>query len=67
MHFEPIDVFRQERVDDFVGDFKRQPDEEVKEYEPLRDAMLTAIPQARALRGMLPCVENSQERTVPEW
>ena len=63
MHYEPIDVFRQGRVvDDFVGDFERQPGEEAEEYEPLRDAMLTAVPQARALRG----VENSRERTLPK-
>ena len=55
MHFEPIDVFRQGRVvDDFVDDFERQPGEEVEEYEPRRDAMLTAVPQARALRGGIP-------------
>ena len=55
MHFEPMDVFRQGRVvDDFVGDFERQPGEEVKEYEPLRDAMLAAIPRAGALRGGVP-------------
>ena len=63
MHYEPIDVFRQGRVvDDFVGDFERQPGEEADEYEPLWDAMLTAVPQARALRG----VENSRERTLPK-
>ena len=55
MHFEPMDVFRQGRVvDDFVRDFERQPGEEVKEYEPLRDAMLAAIPRAGALRGGFP-------------
>ena len=55
MHFEPIDVFRQGRlVDDFVDDFERQPGEEVEEYEPRRDAMLRAVPQARALRGGIP-------------
>ena len=33
-HFEPIDVSRQGRVaDDFVGDFERQPDEEVDVLE----------------------------------
>ena len=41
-------------MDDFVCDFERQPGEEIKEYEPLRDAVLTAIPQARALRGDVP-------------
>ena len=66
-HFEPIEVFRRGRdMDDFVCDFERQPGEEIKEYEPLRDAMLTAIPQARAQR-MFPCIENSQERTLPKW
>ena len=31
MYFEPNDVFRQRRVvDDFVGDFERQPGEEVE-------------------------------------
>ena len=55
MHFEPIDVFRRGRiVDDFVGDFERQPGEEVEEYAPRRDAMPTAVPQARALRGSVP-------------
>ena len=55
LHFEPTEVFRQGRVvDDFVCDFERQPGEEIKEYEPLRDAMLTAIPQARAVRGDVP-------------
>ena len=50
-HFEPIDVFRQGRVvDDFVGDFERQLGEEAEEYKPRRDAMLAAVPQARALR-----------------
>ena len=38
-------------MDEFVCDFERQPDEEIKEDEPLRDAMLMAISQARALRG----------------
>ena len=52
LHFEPIEVFRRGRVvDDFVSDFERQPGEEIKEYEPLKDATLTAIPQARSLRG----------------
>ena len=36
------------------------------EYEPLRDAMLTAIPRAGALRRVFPCIENSQERTLPK-
>ena len=37
------------------------------EYEPLRDAMLTAIPRPGALRGgVFPCIENSQERTLPK-
>ena len=50
LHFEPIEVFRRGRVvDDFVCDFERQPGEEIKEYEPLRDTMPTAIPQARVL------------------
>ena len=49
IHFEPIEVFRQGRVvDDFVGDFERQPGEEVEEYAPRRNAMPTAVPQARA-------------------
>ena len=68
IHFEAVEVFRRGRVvDDFVCDFERQPGEEIKEYEPLRDAMLMAVPQARALRGVFPCVENSQERTLPRW
>ena len=47
-----IEEFRRGRVvDHFVCDFERQRGEEIKEDEPLRDAMLTAIPQARALRG----------------
>ena len=55
MYFEPIDVFRQGGVvDDFVGDFERQPGEEVEEYPPRGDAMPTAVPQARALRGDAP-------------
>ena len=41
-------------MDDFVCDFERQPGEEIKEYEPLRDAMLMTIPQAHALRGVVP-------------
>ena len=41
-------------MDDFVCDFERQPGEEIKEYEPVRDTMLMAIPQARALRGGVP-------------
>ena len=54
-NIEPIEVFRRGRVmDDFVHDFERQPGEEIKEVEPLRDATLTAIPQARALRGGVP-------------
>ena len=33
-HFEPIEVFRRERiVDDFVGDFERQPGEEGPRHE----------------------------------
>ena len=35
-------------MDDFVCDFERQSGEDIKEYEPLRDAMLVAIPQALA-------------------
>ena len=54
-------------MDDLVDDFERQPGEEIKEYEPQRDAMLTAIPQARASRGVSPCVENSQECTLTKW
>ena len=43
MHFQLIDVFRQGRVvDNFVGDFEREPGEEA---ELGRDAMLTAVPQ----------------------
>ena len=41
-------------MDDVVCNFVRQPSEEIKEYEPLRDATFTAIPQARALRGGVP-------------
>ena len=37
------------------------------EYEPLRDAMLTEIPRTGALRGSVPCIENSPERTLPKW
>ena len=49
-HFEPTVVVRRGRiVDDFVYDFERQPGEEVEEYAPRRDAMPTAVPQARAL------------------
>ena len=46
MHFEPIEVVRRGRhVYDFVYDFERQQGEEIKKDEPLRDAMLTAIPK----------------------
>ena len=45
-------------MDDFVYDFERQPSEEIKEYEPLRDAMIMAVPQARALRGGVPLRRN---------
>ena len=41
-------------MDDFVYNFERQAGEEIKEYEPRRDAMLMTIPQARALRGCVP-------------
>ena len=55
MHFEPSDVFRQRKVvDDFVDGFESQPGEEAEEYEPRRDTMPTAVPQARALRGGFP-------------
>ena len=55
MYCEPIDVSRQGGVvDDFVGDFERQLGEEVEENAPRRDAMPTAVPQARALRGGVP-------------
>ena len=54
-HFEPIEVVRRGRVvDDVVCDFERQPGEETKEHGPLRDAMVMAVPQARALRGSVP-------------
>ena len=33
-HFEPIEVFRQERVvDDFVCNFERQPGKEIRDYD----------------------------------
>ena len=35
------------------------------EYKPLRDAMLAAIPQARALRGGVPLRRSG--RTLPKW
>ena len=55
VYFEPIDVFRQGGVvDDLVRDFERQLGEEVEEYAPRREAMPTAVPQARALRGGVP-------------
>ena len=54
-YFEPIDVYRQGGVvADFVGDYERQQGEEVEEYAPRRDAMPTAVPQARALRRGVP-------------
>ena len=52
-------------VDDFVGDFERQPNQEAEEHEPRRDALLTAIPQARALRGGGPLRRKQSERTLP--
>ena len=58
-------------MDDFVCDFERQPGEEkIKEDEPQIDAMLMAIPQARALRGRggrggVP-LRLKQERTLPK-
>ena len=52
IHFEPIEVFRRERVvDNSVCDFERQPGEEIKEYDQVRDAMLTAAPQVHVSRG----------------
>ena len=41
-------------MDHFFYDFERRPGEEIREYESLRDAMLMAIAQARALRGGVP-------------
>ena len=38
-----FEVVRGRVVDDFVCDFERQPGEEIKEYEPLRDTMLMAV------------------------
>ena len=68
MYFKPIEVFRGGTiVDDFVCDFEPQPGEEIKEYEPLRDAMLLAIPRAGALRGGVLYIENRQERALPKW
>ena len=33
-HFEPIEIFRRERiVDDFVYDFERLPGEEIRDYD----------------------------------
>ena len=55
LHFEPIDVFRRDRVvDDSVCNFERQPGEEIKEYGPLGDAMLAVGPQVHAERGGVP-------------
>ena len=63
--FEPIEVFRRERVvDDSVCNFERQLGEEIK---PQRDAMLTAVLQVHASRGVFLCDENSQEGTLPNW
>ena len=37
------------------------------EYEPLRDAMLTAIPRLALCEEVFPYIENSQERILPKW
>ena len=68
IHFEPIEVFGRGRVvDDFVCEFERQPGEEIKEYEPPRDAMRMAILKLAHCEGVFPCIKNSQERTLPKW
>ena len=44
MHFEPIDVFRQGRVvNEFVGDFERQPDEEVDVLKAILGELVVLI------------------------
>ena len=59
-NFDPIEVFRRERVvDGSVCNFDRQPSEEIKEYEPQRDAMRTAVPQVHASRGRVPLRKQS--------
>ena len=70
VHFEPIDVSRQGKVeDDFVVGLERQPGEEVEEYAPWRDAMPCPRRFLKPVLGkeVYPCVENSQERTLPKW
>ena len=52
-------------VDDFVGDFERQPGQEAEEYVPRRDALPTPVPQTRALRGCVPLRRKQSERTLP--
>ena len=42
-------------MDDFVCDIERQPGEEIKESEPLRDAMLNANPPETVKRTKEDC------------
>ena len=55
-------------MDNFVGDFERQPGKEVEDYAPRRDAMPWAVFHARALRGGVPFASKTiRERTLPKW